>query len=227
MPVFLSFAGAAVHRFDIKHRNGPGFLKIPMQTPTSKSEYEQKVTSLPLQETSSPAVSLEEEESLKWIIGQLKTFIHELSFDVAGFDVRAEVFGQAISDISQWAHQLVPTNHDLMTRLRFTQHVYYVMKTSSEYLKYVNTGGTASFLVRQVVQLNVWVLQMYDGFGNPDSNREWFDATVSGFRRILNYWRSIFDNLQDVPVTVQIIFDSQCVQVERSLETLARYHRDI
>ncbi|KAM9903207.1 hypothetical protein OXX69_008020 [Metschnikowia pulcherrima] len=167
----------------------------------------------------------EAEESIKWFVVQLRSFISKSHFYASSFKVVSRRLFEDLEDIQSLASEAVSENDTLMGQLWFAKRMYDVMDFAATQLimceKYTIT--TAVFLLRAMIELNVQLLLLFDANGN-------LDVTIPSYRNLLvGHWRTVccwdeeFRNLKNVPDHVRRLFEDSKASVELTIADLFRH----
>ncbi|KAM9930924.1 hypothetical protein OXX80_009244 [Metschnikowia pulcherrima] len=167
----------------------------------------------------------EAEESIRWFVVQLRSFISKSHFHASSFKVVSRRLFEDLEDIQSLASEAVSESDTLLGQLWFAKRMYDVMDFAATQLimceKYTIT--TAVFLLRAMIELNVRLLLMFGANGE-------LDVTITSYRDLLvGHWRTVccwdeeFRNLKNVPDHVRRLFEDSKVSVELTIADLFRH----
>ncbi|KAM9900798.1 hypothetical protein OXX79_004916 [Metschnikowia pulcherrima] len=174
-------------------------------------------TDIDLDETGEVEILIED------IARRLKQFIEPGSFLHHEFDSQMMVLQEQLYVAASNAKVTIPCIH-LEDKLKYTQHIFHVMCTSSEHMKRYNFfWQTDEHLVHCMSKLNAQLLGLYEVDGSPDVNSDEFEQDVISYISSVDLWKHEFESLCDVSFKTRAIFKIQTFRAEASLRVLRSF----
>ncbi|GEQ69245.1 hypothetical protein JCM33374_g2916 [Metschnikowia sp. JCM 33374] len=134
------------------------------------------------------------------------------------FEPQISDFRNAIAD----TEFLVENELDIIeysARLNFTRYLFQTLVDSGDRLKrYGRSNIPGHDLVRDMIDLNVRVMYLYDSHGEIDYSIKNFSEKVDNFYHMFNLLGVRFKRLRNVPLGMRLVFENHSSQVNRTLE---------
>ncbi|GEQ70747.1 hypothetical protein JCM33374_g4426 [Metschnikowia sp. JCM 33374] len=102
-------------------------------------------------------------------VGQLRSLIYHTHFNYPKFEANAEVLDKQVSHITASFNEVSPRTKHLSNQFRFTTKLFETMAVAAKYIRSKNMFGEPyCSMVREICDLHVTVLTMFNSHGLPD-----------------------------------------------------------
>ncbi|KAM9936881.1 hypothetical protein OXX80_003567 [Metschnikowia pulcherrima] len=162
---------------------------------------------------------------LDWFVARLRSFMNGEIFDKERFEYLRAPMGEDLDAITKRAHE-IPFNAYLKDQLIFATYFYREMEECANTTNFYRFNQVEQHMIRWVVTLNLTILTLFKPCGCPDSAAPGFADVIKRSRRLLMFWKSIFSEMEDVSLSIVILFERKSTQAENLLEHLERAQDD-
>ncbi|QBM89575.1 hypothetical protein METSCH_D06530 [Metschnikowia aff. pulcherrima] len=163
------------------------------------------------------------EKQMSMSFEALRSYILWTKFDVSGFYDAAATIGM---DISMLAEEIgtVEGHKEIRAQYQFLAQMFETMVEAAQYTEEtVPSRSRASLLVRNVIELNVRLLVLYDPFGVPDYQSQGYAYKVSRLKRLLKEWKNEFASLKNTSDELSGLFMVHTSPATDSLKQLQNH----
>lgn len=163
------------------------------------------------------------EKQVSMSLEALRSYILWTKFDVSGFYDAAATIGM---DISMLAEEIdtVEGHKEIRAQYQFLAQMFEIMVEAAQNIEEtVPSRSRASLLVRNVIELNVRLLVLYDPFGSPDYQSQGYTYKVSRLKRLLKEWKNEFASLKNTSDKLSGLFMVHASLAADSLKQLQNH----
>ncbi|KAM9939159.1 hypothetical protein OXX80_001350 [Metschnikowia pulcherrima] len=172
----------------------------------------------------SEALKLEAlEKQISMSFEALRSYISWTRFDVSGFYDAAATIGMDISMLAEES-DTVEGHKEIRAQYQFLAQMFEIMVEAAQNIEEtVPSRSRASLLVRNVIELNVRLLVLYDPFGVPDYQSQGYAYKVSRLKRLLKEWKNEFASLKNTSDELSGLFMVHASSATDSLKQLQNH----
>ncbi|GEQ72589.1 hypothetical protein JCM33374_g6276 [Metschnikowia sp. JCM 33374] len=169
-------------------------------------------------------ITKEMSESLEWFHGLLMSFIHERHFDELYFSASAPKMATNLGDIVALGSGIHQKNPLISHKLDFVSLVYEKMLFASRALKYYRYSHHGeSFVVCDMIDLNIRLFGLYNSQGVLDTARDGYAGQILHFQKMVSRLVERFQELDSAKGRMGDFFEAQTYQAkERVLDLLSQ-----
>ncbi|KAM9910249.1 hypothetical protein OXX69_004656 [Metschnikowia pulcherrima] len=156
---------------------------------------------------------------LDWFVARLRSFMNDEIFDNERFENLRAPLGEDLDAIRKRINE-IPFNAYLKDQLIFATYFYREMEECDNTVNFYRFNQVGQHMVRWVVTLNLTILTLFKPCGYPDSAAPGYSDVIERSRRLLMFWKSIYSEMEDVSLSIVILFERKSTQAENLLEHL-------
>ncbi|QBM89880.1 hypothetical protein METSCH_E01140 [Metschnikowia aff. pulcherrima] len=159
--------------------------------------------------------------NLNSFLYRMRKFVNDIEFKNIEFDMNLRLLSYQLLNVSEQVQKSAPSDHVLQEKVAFARHLFQVMGDSARNMRWFRASKTDQLLVRCVLQLKVAVLMLHmPPRENAGSDEE--RASIDRCSMVLEGWKTVFRDLEDVPSNVRKIFEERSSEVKDLLASLTK-----
>ena len=162
---------------------------------------------------------------LEWFVARLRSFIMDEIFDKERFEYLRAPMGEDLDAIRRRIYE-IPFNAYLKDQLVFATYFYREMEECANTINFYRFNQVEQHMIRRAVSLNLTLLTLFKPCGYPDFAAPGYADVIERLHRLLMFWKSIFSEMEDVSLSIVILFERKSTQAENLLEHLERAQDD-
>ena len=163
------------------------------------------------------------ERSLQQTFAHITSFATRGTFESENYESVAGSLHFDLQKATDYIRMAEPCGGTLTKLANFVWRTHDVFSQAVIFLQFYKSDNLIHYLVRSVINLNLYLLTLHEFDGSPCSKLEHLQSTVFRLVQVLKLWNEMYQDVTDISVTESILFKTQRMRAEKTLLSMDRY----